>query len=103
VHSQQRINHGGAAHPAAAQGLTFVYFSARPEPFLTQNTPWTPHLNPLTPTNQPLNSPFVPQKALMLSQKVDECNPLPPLPPPLSATRATKRTKESYSAVILCG
>ena len=31
------------------QGLTLVHFSAQPEPFLKQNTPWTPLIPPNTP------------------------------------------------------
>ena len=38
------------------QGLTLVHFSAQPEPFLTQNTPYTPSY-PLTSPKHPLNSP----------------------------------------------
>jgi hypothetical protein len=32
---------GAAAAPAAEQGLRLFHFSAQPEPFLTQNTPYT--------------------------------------------------------------
>jgi len=32
---------------ASRQGLTLVHFSAQPEPFLTQNTPYTPPIHPL--------------------------------------------------------
>ena len=42
------------------QGLTFVHFSAQPEPFLAQNTPYT-HSHPLAPPGQPLFAPPVPQ------------------------------------------
>jgi len=35
------------------QGLTLVHFSAQPEPFLTQNTPYTP----LNTTENALNIP----------------------------------------------
>ena len=35
------------------QGLTLVHFSARPEPFLTENTPSTPPNPPLHPLNIP--------------------------------------------------
>jgi len=31
------------------QGLTLVHFSAQPEPFLTQDTPYTPRNTPDTP------------------------------------------------------
>ena len=62
------------------QGLTLVHLSAQPEPFLTNNTPSTP---PNTPYKHPLNTPKttpkctpMPQKALTLSRKVDECKPL---------------------------
>jgi len=33
------------------QGLTLVHFSAQPEPFLTQNPPWTLHSTPKHPLN----------------------------------------------------
>jgi len=65
------------------QGLTLVHFSAQPEPYLTRNAPCTPQTPPdtcqtpakTTPT-QSLNAPPIPQKALTLSRKVDECKPL---------------------------
>jgi len=38
------------------QGRTLVHFSAQPEPFLTQNTPWTPP-HPVTPPTHPLSNP----------------------------------------------
>jgi len=40
------------------QGLTLIHFSAEPEPFLTQNTPYTlPIVSNITPCNHPPNSP----------------------------------------------
>ena len=66
------------------QGLTPVHFSAQPEPYLTRNTPFPPPNNPRHLPNtrkqtpkQSLNAPPIPQKALTLSRKVDECKPLP--------------------------
>ena len=41
-------------------------------PRLSLNTPDIPQ----TPPEQPLNAPPIPQKALTLSRKVDECKPL---------------------------
>jgi len=65
------------------QGLTLVHFSAQPEPYLTRNTPFTPPNTPRhllntrkTTPKQSLNAPPIPQKALTLSQKVDECKAL---------------------------
>ena len=59
---------------AAGQGVTLIHFSAQPEPYLTRNTPFTPLNIPrhllntriITP-KQSLNTPPIPQKALMLS------------------------------------
>jgi hypothetical protein len=45
----------------------------------TLSTPKTPPTSPHTPKTtheQPLNAPHIPQKALKLSRKVDECKPL---------------------------
>jgi len=36
-----------------------------------------PPNTPYTPPTQPLNAPPIPQEALTLSRKVDECRPLP--------------------------
>ena len=62
------------------QGLTLVHFSAQPELFLTQNIPCTPPNTPshllYTPYTTPKRTP-IPQKALTLTRKVDECEPLP--------------------------
>jgi len=77
---------GGMVTPlGTGQGLTLVHFSAQPEPYLTRNatlyTPNTPrHLlntRKITP-EQSLNAPPIPQKALTLRRKVDECKPLGP-------------------------
>jgi len=58
------------AVPAFIQGLTLVYLSAQPEPFLKQkhtlHTPAYPLL-PINSLKQPLNAPPFPQKALTLS------------------------------------
>jgi hypothetical protein len=35
-----------SAAPAMHHGLTLVYFSAQPKPFLTQNTPLQPFITP---------------------------------------------------------
>jgi len=35
------------------QGLTLVHFSAKPEPFLTHNTPESPNTRPKHPLNTP--------------------------------------------------
>jgi len=56
-----RASNVGAAVIAAsctafAQGLTLVHFSARPEPFLTQNTPLAPP-NIRNIRNPPPNNP----------------------------------------------
>ena len=40
------------------QGLTLVHFSAQPEPFLTQNTPYIHHVNPC----HPLYTSYTPPK-----------------------------------------
>ena len=66
------------------QGLTLVHFSAQPEPFLTQNTPITPHNTSSTTPKQLLHAAPIPQKVLTLIIKVDECKPLAPGrgPPP---------------------
>ena len=59
--------------------LTLVHFSAQPEPFLTQNTLGTPLLPSdisLTPRKQPLHASPISHKAVMVSQKLDECKPL---------------------------
>jgi len=45
------------------KGLTLVHFSAQPEPFLTQNTPFNPNNIPqhhLRSPIQPLNAPLIP-------------------------------------------
>jgi hypothetical protein len=39
------------------QGLTLVHFSARPEPVLTQNAPYTPRNAPLYPLKPPRTTP----------------------------------------------
>jgi len=68
------------------QGLTLVHFQAQPEPYLTRNTPFKPPTPPSTPRHllntrkitpqQILNAPPIPQKALKLSWKESECEPL---------------------------
>jgi len=55
----------GSASPASPctsldQCLTLLHFSAQPEPFLTQSTPWTTPstlCDPLRPHKHPLNNP----------------------------------------------
>ena len=54
---------GRPSGSTVGQGLTLVHFSAQPEVFLTQNTPYTPpntHNHPLntsqTPHEQPPNA-----------------------------------------------
>ena len=42
----------------------------------TPQYPLTPPNTSQTPSKQPLNAPPIPQKALSLSRKVDECKPL---------------------------
>jgi len=66
--------------PARRQGLTLAHLSAQPQPFLSLKTypehPLIPPRTPYTPPKQPLNVPPIPQKALTLRRKVDECKPL---------------------------
>ena len=72
---------GSSTVRARRQGLTLIHFQAQREPFLIQSTPSTTPTNPstpFTPPKQPLHAPPVPLKALTLSGKVDECEPLPP-------------------------
>jgi len=62
---------GGRGGAPEGQGLTLVHFSAQPEPFPTQNTPYTPPKFPLTPpvhllNNSPMQPP-ISQRALTLS------------------------------------
>jgi len=62
-----------------AGAYTRHFFSAQPKPFVTQNNPDHPLIPPntsWTPPRQPLNAPPMPQQALTLSRKVDECKPL---------------------------
>jgi len=79
------------------QGLTLVHFSAQLEPCLTQEnalhtlpTPCTPPDTPSTRATQPLSAPPEPYKALKLSWKVNECQPLPTSaahsPPPMASS-----------------
>jgi hypothetical protein len=61
------------------QGLTLVHFSAKPEPFLTQQYLRHRLIPPDTsqsPPKRPLNAPRIPHQALTLSRKVDKCKPL---------------------------
>ena len=67
----------GLFRSAHVQGLTLVHFSAQLEPILTQKHTLNTPSYCLRPPTQPLSAPPIPQKALMLSRKVDECKPLP--------------------------
>ena len=63
---------GRDLHSSTVQlNLSHFWHKMHPiHPLIPPNTPYTP------PT-QPLNAPPVPQEALTLSRKVDECKPLP--------------------------
>jgi hypothetical protein len=72
----------GFSRSPSTQGLTLVHFSAQLEPFRTRNLsrfghPMLAPATPYEPPKQPLNAPTVPQKALTLSRKANECKPLP--------------------------
>ena len=74
---------GAVAALAEETGAYTLHFSAQPEPYLTRNTPFTTPNTPRhllntrkTTRKQSLNATPIPQKALALSRKVDECKPL---------------------------
>ena len=63
---------GRSLHPSTSQlNLSRVCHTKTPY------TPYTPPNTPLTRATQPLRAPPIPDKALKLSRKVDECKPLP--------------------------
>jgi hypothetical protein len=80
----RHARHGSGLRAASVQGITLVHYSAPSGPYLRRKTPFTPPNTPRHLLNtrkvapkQSLNAPPIPQKALTLSPKVDECKPLP--------------------------
>ena len=69
---------GRGLHSSTSQlNLSCFCHQTHPEyPLVTPSYPLLPPDTSYTPPKQPLDSPPIPQKAITLSRKVDECKPL---------------------------
>jgi hypothetical protein len=73
-----RKRHLRRLHPGAYTRPLLSSTSAVPDIKYTLDTPSSAIIPAKHPLKEPLNAPPIPQKVLTLSQKVNECKPLPP-------------------------
>jgi len=67
---------GRGVEDETGMGLHSFTYQLNLSRVLHTKRPYTPPNTPLTRATQPLRAPPIPQKALKLSRKVDECKPL---------------------------